>query len=112
MDVPYVVANLALTVGAFAGSAWCWRSCSRMVSTLRSWRSVAAEQAEIRDQLGKVEALLKKISQRDVMRDRRERAASGDATDELPSVGATASLKDRLRAKAGIRPGAYPRHQS
>jgi hypothetical protein len=89
---------------AFAGSVWCWRSCSRMATAMRSWHSIAAEQQDIRDRLEKTAALLKRINARETMRERR-----ADAADEAID-GRSLSLKDRLRLKAGIKAGQPVRH--
>lgn len=102
MSVLYALVPSLLALFAFVGSAWCLRSCSRMATKMRSWHSIAAEQAEINDRLDKTAALLKKINARETMRERR--------ADELPAQTSGLSLKDRLRIKAGITAGKPVRH--
>jgi hypothetical protein len=79
----------------------------RLSSKLSAWEkaerltpSQLVELSELKDACEKGNALLKKISQRETMRDRREATTS-----------ATTSDKDELRRRAGIIPGRPAPHQ-
>jgi hypothetical protein len=80
---------------------------ARLSSKLSAWEkaerltpSQLVELSELKDACEKGNALLKKISQRETMRDRREATTS-----------ATTSDKDELRRRAGIIPGRPAPHQ-
>lgn len=102
LNVLSVLGLSLLALFACVGSALCLRSCSRMATKMRSWHSIAAEQAEINDRLNKTDALLKRINARETMRERRG--------DDPPAQTSGLSLKDRLRIKAGITAGKPVRH--
>ena len=76
-----------------------------MATAMRSWHSIAAEQAEIRDRLDKTAQLLKRINSRETMRERR--LADGTVG---PAEAHGLSLKDRLRIKAGLTAGQPAKH--
>lgn len=77
---------------------------SRRLSHLAKAEPLTASQlvelSALNDAVSKANALLKKISQREVMRDRRE-STSTDTTSD----------KDALRRRAGILPGRPAPHQ-
>jgi hypothetical protein len=101
------IAAALLAMIASAISVVAWRGTSKAAAKLRSMTSMQGELIEIRDYLVKVDAWLKRISQREVMRERREDARSNEAGRgkfSLPASGATLT-KDELRRRAGIVAG-------
>lgn len=99
-----------IAVAAFVGCVIATRRCSEAVRQTRSTASVHAELIEIRDYMSKVDAWMKRISQRELMRDRRgtdgRLAAAGGSRalrDEEPR--AAESHKDALRRRAGLTAG-------
>jgi hypothetical protein len=114
---PWILTSLSLIAMAFALSACavairtkatvraeCATASARILQMERSERltpSKLAELAEFKDAIEKADALLVRISQREVMRQRREQNTSTDTTSD----------KDALRRRAGIVPGRPAPHQ-
>jgi hypothetical protein len=90
---------------AFAAIASLRGSLSLLEKSERLTPSKLAELADVHDAIGKGNALLKRINQREVMRDRRPESGNGDAVPSDP-----AALKAYLRQKAGLVAGQVPKH--
>lgn len=79
---------------------------SRSDHEMRSTASLLAELGEVRDAIDKGNRLLKRINSREVMDLRRTEANANDVDEPA------ASVKDRLRRKAGLRAGLPARHNT
>ena len=106
-----VVAAISCVLSVIA-----WRHCSEAVTKLRSTASLHAELTEMRDYVHKVDGWLKRINQREIMRERR-----GDAGRIGPAAGAGSeasrgptneSHKDALRRRAGLTAGRPAQHRA
>jgi hypothetical protein len=116
MNAAYVAILAALVATtAFAGCVIAWFRTSRLASKVRSTTYLQGELIEIRDYVSKIDAWAKRISQREVMRERRgdksinapaaQRSLAGFSTSEGMS-------KDELRRFAGLKAGLpAPHHE-
>lgn len=105
-----------IAVAAFAGCVIAWRRCSEAAKQTRSTASLAGELIEIRDYMSKVDAWMKRVSQRELMRDRRgtdgrlgvASPGSRQSREEEPRA---ESHKDALRRRAGLTAGRPADHK-
>lgn len=106
-----VVASTVVTLIACALAAFFSYRASSAAKKVRSMIWLQGELGEIRDYLSKVDAWMKRISQREVMRDRRASANERDESSSTVSGPEKSTSKDELRRRAGLVAGQPARHR-